>query len=86
MELAFEIAGHRCVADRIAMKGRTLEADFSADAKGALVEAKERHKAVTFLGVPYLTVTYCLERFEMTGANTCKAIFAVNSSADRAVH
>ena len=77
MDYAFEIAGIRCDADMIRMRGRTLEASFAIDAAGPLMDAFENNAAVSFLGASELASAYAIETFETNTTHGCTAVFAV---------
>lgn len=86
MELVFDIAGRLCVADRVTMRGNTLVAEFARDVAGALADAFERATAVSVLNMPALSVSYSVQDYRTEDAGTCRATFAVNSSAGRVLH
>lgn len=81
MDFAFEIAGFRCEANSMRMRGRTLEASFETDAAGPLSEAFLNNTAVSFLGAPELSSAYAIKAIETDAANGCTAVFDVLSAA-----
>lgn len=83
MDFVFDIAGHRCTADRVKMRGNTLEAVFSVDAFAALAEAFGTSEPISVANFP---VTYSVQHYRAEGKNGCKAIFLVNSAAGRVLH
>ncbi|MBW6417371.1 hypothetical protein [Celeribacter sp. PS-C1] len=86
MELVFDIAGQLCAADRVTMKGNTLEAEFDRNVVGALADAYDGSHAVSVLGVPSLSVTYSVQTYRTEGERGCRATFSVNSSAGQVLH
>lgn len=86
MELVFDIAGQHCVADHVQMRGNTIEANFASDVETTLADAFEGSKTVSILGIPAMSVTYSVQGFQSCGANSCTAVFSVNSSAGRVLH
>ncbi|MCA0043573.1 hypothetical protein [Celeribacter litoreus] len=83
MELAFHIKGHTCVAERVAMRGNTIEADFGADMAGVL---KDAFYGADVVAVPGLSVTYSVQHLRTGLARGCTATFSVNSSTGRVLH
>ncbi|MFG6582830.1 hypothetical protein [Sulfitobacter sp. 1A12779] len=81
MNLVFDIAGQLCAADRVTMKGNTLEAEFDRNVIGALADAYDGARSVSVLGVPSLSVTYSVQDYREAGEAGCRAVFSVNSSA-----
>ena len=86
MNLVFDIAGQLCAADRVTMKGNTLEAEFDRNVIGALADAYDGTRSVSVLGVPSLSVTYSVQDYREAGEAECRAVFSVNSSAGRVLH
>lgn len=86
MNLAFDIAGHTCVAHSVTMRGRSLEASFETDAVGPLLEAYVNGKAVAFLGVAGMPVVYSVETFANDNNAGCTAVFSVHGLGTGAVH
>ncbi|WP_162617574.1 hypothetical protein [Yoonia maritima] len=78
MDFAFEIAGFRCEANSMRMRGRTLEASFETDAAGPLSDAYSNNTAVSFLGASELSSVYSIEAIETDAANGCTAVFAAH--------
>lgn len=76
MECAFEIAGHRCEANAMRMYGRTLEANFAADAAGPLSDAFANNLVVSFLGAAMTSAAYAIEAIETDVVQGCKAVFS----------
>jgi hypothetical protein len=86
MEMIFDIAGHRCVAARVQMRGNTIEADFSQDAEASLADAFSGSQSVSILGMAAMSVTYSVQDYKSAGTDGCTATFSVNSSAGRVLH
>jgi hypothetical protein len=86
MELVFDIAGQHCVADRVQMRGNTIEAEFSQEAETSLADAFSGSQSVSILGIPAMSVTYSVQDYTSAGTDGCTAIFSVNSSAGRVLH
>ncbi|SDW13828.1 hypothetical protein SAMN05443573_101517 [Celeribacter indicus] len=86
MDLVFDIAGRLCVADRVKMRGNTLEAEFDRNVAGALADAYEGSQSVSVLNMPALSVTWSVQDYRAEGDSRCTAIFSVNSSAGRVLH
>lgn len=86
MNLVFDVAGQLCAADRVTMKGNTLEAEFDRNVIGALADAYDGARSVSVLGVPSLSVTYSVQDYREAGEAGCRAVFSVNSSAGRVLH
>ncbi|WP_157033203.1 hypothetical protein [Loktanella sp. S4079] len=81
MDFAFEIAGFRCEANSMRMRGRTLEASFANDAAGPLSDAFSNNTTVSFLGASALASNYAIEAINTDAANGCTAIFGALSAA-----
>jgi hypothetical protein len=86
MDLVFDIAGQHCVADRVQMRGNTIEANFAADVEPSLADAVAGSQTVSILGIPAMSVTYSVQGFQSDGTDGCTAVFSVNSSAGRVLH
>lgn len=86
MELVFDIAGRHCVADRVQMRGNTIEANFAAGVEATLADAFAGSHTVSIMGFPAMSVTYSVQDFQSDGIDGCTAVFAVNSSAGRVLH
>lgn len=85
MELIFDIAGQKCIAESVRMRGHSLMADFDAEAGAAIAAAYDTHQAVAFSGVPDLSVVYAVENYENDAAG-CRATFSVHSRTGHVVH
>lgn len=86
MSLVFDIAGQLCAADRVTMRGNTLEAEFDRNVIGALADAYDGARSVSVLGVSSLSVTYSVQDYREAGESGCRAVFSVNSSSGRVLH
>ncbi|RPE71798.1 hypothetical protein EDD53_0926 [Pacificibacter maritimus] len=85
MNLVFDIAGKRCVADHVEMRGNTIQAAFPAGAEASLASAFSGAKSVSIMGIP-APVTYSVQDYASSGEAGCTAVFSVNSSAGRVLH
>jgi hypothetical protein len=85
MNLVFDIAGERCVADHVEMRGNTIQAAFPAAAEASLASVFSGAKSVSIQGIP-APVTYSVQDYASSGTDGCTAIFSVNSSAGRVLH
>ncbi len=83
MELAFKIKGQNCVAERVSMRGNTIEADFGSDMTDVL---KDAFYGAEVIGVPGTSVTYSVQHLRTGLARGCTATFSVNSSTGRVLH
>ncbi len=86
MSLVFEIAGQRCAADQVCMRGNTLEVAFDQTALGALADAFDAAHEVSVLSMPAMNITYSVQDYRANKDGGCQAIFAVNSSTGRVLH
>jgi hypothetical protein len=83
MDMVFTIAGHALTAERLTMRGNTIEVDFAPEAAGPLAEAYGGSQSVCVANFP---VTYSVQDYRTEGAKGCRAILLVNSSAGRVLH
>lgn len=86
MQLVFDIAGHACVAERVEMRGNTIQADFGADAAGPLAEALDDRGLIMLRDGAPMAVTYSVQEYHTTGAGACTATFSVNRAQKRVLH
>ncbi|MCG3267559.1 hypothetical protein DS901_05630 [Loktanella sp. D2R18] len=77
MEHAFEIAGIRCDANEIRLRGRSVEAQFAPDAAGPLTDAFSNNMAVAFLGASAMNALYSVDAIE-TENGACRAVFSMH--------
>ncbi|SFR37714.1 hypothetical protein SAMN04488005_1144 [Yoonia tamlensis] len=77
MEHVFEIAGIRCDANEIRLRGRSVEAQFAPDAAGPLADAYTNKIAVAFLGASAMNALYSVDAIETTGGS-CRALFSMH--------
>jgi hypothetical protein len=77
MEHAFEIAGIRCDANEIRLRGRSVEVQFAPDAAGPLHDALANNMAVSFLGASALNALYSVDAIE-TDEGACRAVFSMH--------
>ncbi|NVO23643.1 hypothetical protein HJ526_05680 [Donghicola sp. C2-DW-16] len=87
MQLVFDIAGHACVAERVEMRGNTIEAEFAADAEGFLAEALDDRMVVLLSDDGgRMAVTYSVLDYFTNGGGACTATFSVNAASRRVLH
>ena len=77
MDYAFEIAGIRCDANEIRLRGRSVEACFAPDAACLLEDALVNNMAVAFLGASALNALYSIDAIE-TENGACRAVFSMH--------
>jgi hypothetical protein len=86
MQLVFDIAGHACIAERVEMRGNTIEADFAAGAEGPLAEALDDRMVILLSDDDgRVAVTYSVLEYHTNGGGACTARFSVNT-AKRVLH
>ncbi|MFT6674741.1 MAG: hypothetical protein ACJAVM_000924 [Sulfitobacter sp.] len=85
MDIIFDIAGTRCVADHVQMRGNTLHADFSGDAQAPLADAFDSSQSIAILNLPS-NITYSVQTYRSKGTDGCSAVFSINSATGRVLH